>query len=298
MNIILATPPPSAVAGITAALASWQADDGVDHHIHPGDLGWFARFGAAKTATSLRTWSAASDGTLLAVGLLDGADLLRATTAPAARSDETLARAMAADITDPARGVLPAGPVAFDIAGDALVRAYVADTPGWADADEWTWLRADVGDGTSPPPLPSNVRIEIVKSAEQIRQRADMQILAFRNSSFTVSRWHDMAASPAYAEISARCLLLYEDGEAVGAATVWSAGPGRPGLLEPVGVSVVRQGCGLGTVLCRAAVEELRRMGASSAVVATTSDNGPAVAAYQKAGFSVTKLHRDLCRGE
>ncbi len=35
----------------------------------------------------------------------------------------------------------------------------------------------------------------------------------------------------------ARCLVGYDDdGVAVAAVTVWSAGPGRPGLLEPMGV--------------------------------------------------------------
>ena len=48
--------------------------------LHPGDLGWFWRFGAEATAAAVRTWS--RDGRILAVGLLDGPGLLRLTIAP------------------------------------------------------------------------------------------------------------------------------------------------------------------------------------------------------------------------
>jgi ribosomal protein S18 acetylase RimI-like enzyme len=57
-----------------------------------------------------------------------------------------------------------------------------------------------------------------------------------------------MAAGPLYAD--ARCLLGYDDaGEAVGAITVWSAGPGKPGLIEPLGVHPHQRGHGYGTAL-------------------------------------------------
>jgi hypothetical protein len=41
--------------------------------LHPGDVGWFWRFGAEATAAAARTWS--RDGRILAVGLLDGPTL-------------------------------------------------------------------------------------------------------------------------------------------------------------------------------------------------------------------------------
>ncbi|KAJ6789638.1 hypothetical protein PWT90_08270 [Aphanocladium album] len=303
MEIILETPSPSFLGHITATLASWQSDI-VANHIHPGDLGWFERFGTGKAAASVRIWSSAADKTILAIGLLDGADLLRATVAPSARRNKALARAMAADITDPERGVLPRGSVSVDISADALVREHVAAADGWAEGEQWTWLRADLGGAEAPPPPSSSsavgtanlLRAETAQTAEQIRQRVDVLVKAFEGSTFTVDKWHAMAASPAYKETGAKCLVLYEGDEAVGAATVWSAGPGRPGMLEPVGVSAKHHGRGLGTALCRAAVEELRRMGASSAVVGTPSSNVSAVAAYKKAGFVMTRLHNDLYR--
>lgn len=296
MEIVLATPSPSSLDTLTATLASWQAE-AVANHIHPGDLGWYERFGSDKAAADIRTWSSAADGTVLAIGLLDGDDLLRATTAPSERRNETLARVMAADITDPARGVLPKGNVTLDISTDSLVREYVAAAEGWAEDEEWTWLRVDLSDDMPQRTnSTNNLRVEIVKTEAQVRQRVEIQTLAFSKSTFTVEKWHAMAASPAYRALGARCVLLYQGDEPVGAATVWSAGSGKPGMLEPVGVSAKHHGRGLGTALCLAAVDELRRMGASSVVVDTPSSNVSAVAAYKKAGFVVTKLHRDLCR--
>jgi hypothetical protein len=70
----------------------WQYD-GAPMQLHPGDLGWFWRFGATATAAALRTWR--RDGRTLAVGLLDDAKLLRLTIAPDAQRDEELAAGIA-----------------------------------------------------------------------------------------------------------------------------------------------------------------------------------------------------------
>ena len=75
--------------------------------LHPGDLGWFWQFGAAATAAALRTWS--RDGRVLAVGLLDSPTVLRLTMAPPAHRDEALTQQLVTDVTEPERGVLPAG---------------------------------------------------------------------------------------------------------------------------------------------------------------------------------------------
>ena len=88
------------------ALREWQYD-GAPMQLHPGDLGWFWRFGAEETAAAVRTWS--RDGQILAVGLLDGPTLLRLTLAPDAQRDEELVQQLVEDVTEPERGVLPAG---------------------------------------------------------------------------------------------------------------------------------------------------------------------------------------------
>src|SRR5436305_974719 len=82
--------------------------------------------------------------------------------------------------------------------------------------------------------------------------------------------WRAMAAGLPYAD--ARCLVAYDDlGTAVAAVTVWSAGPGRPGLLEPMGVHREHRGHGYGTAITVAAAAALQELGSSSAIVCTPS---------------------------
>lgn len=73
----------------------------------PGDLGWFWRFGAEATAAAVRTWS--RDGRILAVGLLDGPELLRLMIAPDAQRDVEPAQQPVGDVTGPESGVLIEG---------------------------------------------------------------------------------------------------------------------------------------------------------------------------------------------
>lgn len=86
-----------------------------------------------------------------------------------------------------------------------------------------------------------------------------------------------MAAGLPYAD--ARFLVAYDDqGEAVAAVTVWSAGPGRPGLLEPMGVHREHRGHGYGTAITLAAAATLQALGSSSAIVCARSANVGALA--------------------
>ncbi len=122
-----------------------------------------------------------------------------------------------------------------------------------------------------------------------------LQRAAFEGSTFTVDRWQAMAAGSAYAD--ARCLVAYDDRDtAVAAATVWSAGPRRPGLLEPMGVHRDHRGHGYGTAITVAAAAALRELGSSSAIVCTPSSNVGAIATYQSAGFQQFPEARDLHR--
>ena len=92
-------------------LRGWQHDGG-PVQLHPGDVGWYWRFGADATAAAIRTWKRA--GQILAIGLLDGPDLLRMAIAPDADGDDELARQLVADVTGPEAGVLPPGPVSVE----------------------------------------------------------------------------------------------------------------------------------------------------------------------------------------
>jgi ribosomal protein S18 acetylase RimI-like enzyme len=104
-----------------------------------------------------------------------------------------------------------------------------------------------------------------------------------------------MGAGSLYAD--ARCLVAHDDsGAAVAAVTVWSAGPGKPGLLEPMGVHRDHRGHGHGTAISVAAAAALRELGSSSAIVCTPSANVGAVATYRSAGYQPLPEVRDLFR--
>ncbi|MFJ6673948.1 GNAT family N-acetyltransferase [Actinosynnema sp. NPDC091369] len=286
MAITVAEPGVDGWGAAVAALRAWQ-HEGAPMQLHPGDLGWFRRFGAEATAAAVRTWS--RDGRVLAVGLLDGPGLVRLTTAPDVRRDEELARRLAEDVASPERGVLPAGEVAVEAPADALVRDVLAGD-GWHAGEPWTPLRRDLAEPVEEP----GVRIEVV-GPERAGVRAAVQRASFDGSTFTEVAWHAMAVGSPYAD--ARCLVAYDGDDAVAAVTVWSAGPGRPGLLEPMGVHRDHRGRGHGRAISLAAAAALRELGSSSAVVCTPSANVGAVATYLSAGFEPLAEVRDRCRG-
>ncbi|WP_090791110.1 GNAT family N-acetyltransferase [Asanoa ishikariensis] len=281
MTIELAMPDVDGLREVVGVLREWQ-HEGAPMQLHPGDLGWFWRFGADATAAAVRTWS--RDGRLLAIGLLDGATLLRMTTAPDAMRDEELARQVVADLNQPSLGAL----VAVEAPQGALVKDLLAED-GWKPGE----LRAPLSRDLTAPVREPGLRIETI-GPEQAQVRVAMQRASFDRSTFTDERWHAMAGG-AYSD--ARCLVGYDDqGSAVAAVTVWSAGPGRPGLLEPMGVHREHRGRGHGRAITLAAAAALRELGSSSATVCTASDNFAAVATYISAGFDPLPENPDFCR--
>ncbi|MEU4149000.1 GNAT family N-acetyltransferase [Streptomyces sp. NPDC026659] len=286
MAIVLGKPGVDGVTEAVGALRGWQYE-GAPTQLHPGDLGWFRRFGPEATAAAVRTWS--RDGRTLAVGLLDGPELLRLAVAPDAWRDEELARRLLTDIAAPERGVLPPGRAYVEASPGTLVHGLLSED-GWCPDEPWTPLSRDL---TEPVDAPG-VRIETV-GPSQAGVRAAVQRAAFDGSAFTAEHWHAMAAGPTYAD--ARCLVAHDDQDnAVATVTVWSAGPGRPGLLEPMGVHRHHRGRGYGRAITLAAAAALRELGASSARVGTASANAGAVATYRSAGFRVLGEVRDLRR--
>lgn len=286
VTTVLGKPEVDGLGEAVGVLREWQYE-GAPMQLHPGDLGWFWRFGAEATAAAVRTWS--RDGRILAVGLLDGPGLLRLATAPDAQRDEELARQLVDDVTEPERGVLPAGKVAVESPSGTLVQDLLSEA-GWNTAEPWTPLRRRLTEPVQSP----GVRVEVV-GPEQAHLRAAVQRASFDNSTFTDERWQAMAAGLPYAE--ARCLAAYDgQGNAVAAVTVWSAGPGKPGLLEPMGVHREHRGHGYGTAITTAAAAALQQLGSSSAMVYTPSSNVGAVATYRSAGFQQLAEIRDQYR--
>lgn len=287
MRIVLNEPGVDGLTGAVDALRAWQ-DDRTPLQLHPGDLGWAWALGAERLAAAVRTWSAG--GRIVAVGYLDAPDLLRLTTAPDLRQDEGLARRLLADLDDPERGVLPPGKAGLEIPDGALLREVLLEA-GWSPDEPWTPLRRDL----SGPVRDCRLRVEVA-GARTAGARTAVHRSAFGSPRFTEETWHVLAAGPVYAD--ARCLIGYDDQDnAVAAVTVWSAGTGRPGLLEPMGVHADHRGRGYGTAICVAAAAALREMGASSALVCTPSSNVAAVATYRAAGFEPSPERLDVSRG-
>ncbi|HEY2297731.1 MAG TPA: GNAT family N-acetyltransferase [Jatrophihabitans sp.] len=286
MTILLGTPEAGELGEAVDALRNWQ-HDGAPMQLHPGDVGWFWRFGAEATAAAVRTWR--RDGRILAVGLLDAPEVLRLAIAPDAPQDDELAHQLVADVTEPQRGILPAGKIFVEAPRGALIRDRLSEA-GWKADEPWTPLRRDLSQPVKDPGL----RIEVV-GREQAEVRAAVQRASFDSSTFTDERWQAMAAGLPYAD--ARCLVGYDDrGTAVAAVTVWSAGPGKPGLLEPMGVHREHRGHGYGTAITVAAAAALQELGSSSATVCTPSANLGAAATYASAGFQQLPETCDLAR--
>jgi GNAT superfamily N-acetyltransferase len=286
MAIELEQPDAEGLGEIVAALRDWQ-DDAAPIQLHPGDVGWLWRFGSAATAAAIRTWRC--DGTLAAVGELDGHELVRLAIAPEAQQDPALSRQLASDLSDPRRGVLQEGKVYLEAPTGAYVRDLLS-AQGWALDEPWTPLQRDLSSEVEYP----NVRIEVV-GPDQVHERTAVQRAAFPRSTFTDERWHSMAAGPAYTD--ARCLLAYnEQNVPVAAVTVWSARPGRPGLLEPMGVHQDHRNHGYGRAVTLAAAAALQQLGSSSAIVCTATSNAAAVATYKSAGFRPLAERLDLRR--
>ncbi|MEU9851919.1 GNAT family N-acetyltransferase [Streptomyces sp. NPDC047974] len=286
MTIALNTPTVDGVGEAMAALREWQ-DDEAPMQLHSGDLGWNHRFGTAETTAVVRIWS--RDGRILAVGMLDSPTLVRMTVAPDAFQDADLARRLVEDLSLPERGVLPEGAVSVEAPLGLRLHELLSEE-GWGVDEPWTPLFRDL---TEPVEVPG-VRISSI-GPEQAQDFADVLRSAFDTSRPTPAYWRAMSAGPFYAD--ARCLGAYDDqGRAAAVVTVWSAGPGKPGLVEPMGVHEDHRGRGYGRAITLAGAAALREMGSSSVRVCTPSTNVGAVATYKAAGFEVRPEVRDRVR--
>lgn len=271
---------------VVAALGDWQYEDS-PMQLHPGDLGWFRQFGTESTAAAIRTWS--RNGQLLAIGLLDDPGMLRMTVAPQVRREEQLARQVVADLSEPNRGVLPAGKVSVESPDGTRVQDLLSEV-GWSDGEAWTPLRRDL----AGPVEQTALRVELIEPGRESEFTA-VHRSAWDSPQFTDELWREMATG--LPDTDARCLLGYDDQDvAVAGVTVWSAGQGKPGLLEPMGVHADHRGRGYGVAICVAAAAELKTLGSSSALVCTLSSLTAAVATYRSAGYQQLPQRLDRSR--
>ncbi|HEY3562002.1 MAG TPA: GNAT family N-acetyltransferase, partial [Kribbella sp.] len=132
---------------VVGVLREW-AREGVPLQLHPGDLGWFWRFGVERTAAATRVWR--RDGEIVAVGMLDEPDWLRMAIAPELQRDEELAQRIVDDVSAPANGVLIEGKVYVETPMGALVQDLLFKD-GWNADVPWVPVYRDLTDPVPDP---------------------------------------------------------------------------------------------------------------------------------------------------
>lgn len=189
------------------------------------------------------------------------------------------------------------GPATVEARG-ADVLAQTLGLRGWQEDEAWVPLRFDL----SAPVQPTGSLIETIDE-DRAGEWVDVHWSAFRGTPLEegvrqtfVNRWLAMNSGP-FAEASRNLAAFDENGKAVAVTTVWSAGPGRPGLIEPMGVHQDHRGHGYGVEITRAGAAALREMGSSSALVAAEGSNSGALATYLAAGFVPDMPAADMSRG-
>ena len=261
---------------LLGALAAWTPASW-SGQLHPADIGWQLRFEDDALDGTMQLVRDAASGEVAAVGLLDSPETVRLAVDPARSHDSGLA----VFVADLAEDVVADGEAYVDGALLAVWRGVLA-ARGWeGDPDAWVALQRDLtGVATELPP-----GVAPVAGRSDVADRVAVQRAAFeKTSTFTAARWELMAASSAY-DASLDLLVRDEAGTPVAAGTAWSAGPGRCGMLEPVGTAAEHRGRGHSTRLLHGLCAALAAAGASSAAVATPAANSVAVRAYTRAGF-------------
>lgn len=273
------------LSAVTRVLAAWEPPGGSPLGLHVGDVGWHARLPDEQFAGTVRVLEEAGD--VVAVGLFEPG-LARPRLAPGRETDPAVCVALADEIeTDPAEQVWS------DAAPGSLLRTELS-ARGWTlDPQPWTALYRPlcVADGGLGDDL-----VRPVDGAGDVADRVAVQRASFDGSTFTVDAWHRMAATVAY-DPTLDLLARDAEGAPVAAATAWAAGPGRCGILEPVGTHRDHRGRGHGRRVVRAALGALARAGASGVTVHTPAFNTGAVAAYVSCGLRPLQSTEDLVRG-
>lgn len=229
----------------------------------------------------------------VALGMLDGSGLIRLAIAPEYVAGTSLAEAMAGDLENPS-GLFPEGLVNVVEARGASALQSALRHRGWAEDEEWTPLVLELaGEPRWERLEQSGLRIEIV-DAEGAAEWPAVHWSSFKGAPYAdeareafMRRWSILMTGPFAGR--AQSLIGYDPTGAAAAVTpVWSAGEGRPGLVEPMGVHRDHQGKGCGVAITQA--------GASAAAVVAENSNPAALATYTAAGFTAGGSVSDLAR--
>jgi GNAT superfamily N-acetyltransferase len=282
----LSTPSTTDIPELDDALKCWDGTFGTAAGFASGDLGWALRHGLEEAASLFRVVRSA-DGTIGAIGYVEGPNALWLTIDPSRLLDRELAeaiadQAVAQEFHEVATAAAPAA-----IRRSLAARGYAIDPEAWVHL--WKPLTdADIADvpgvvATSTPDL--------------IDQRIAVQRSAFAGSTFSLAKWQAMAEGPSF--VPALDLVALDDrGTGVSIVTAWLPGPNACGMIEPMGTHADHQRKGHGLRVLRASFSELRKLGASGVRVYTPRGNNPAVATYQAAGFAIIGLDTTMVRSD
>ncbi|WP_407319997.1 GNAT family N-acetyltransferase [Isoptericola halotolerans] len=196
--------------------------------------------------------------------------------------------------------VLPSGTVTVEARGALALRARLR-AQGWDEDEPWTPLRLDLRTPVRTGPRDAVLRVEEV-GPDAAAEWTAVHRSAFRRttpsageSRALVRRWTTMATAP-FAHLAHHLVGYDATDRPVAVTTVWTAGGGRPGLVEPMGVHRDHHGHGYGTAVTLAGARVLQQHGASAAAVVAENSNTGALATYLAAGFTADEPVADLTR--
>lgn len=267
----------SKLDGIDDALRHWEPLEGCGGTLQAGDLGWKLRFGRQQAAESLREWRS-PEGKTVAVVCQDSPTDWWLAIDPAHTHDLPLADSIANWAIEENAGAS----VSVDGPGSPAVWRQAFEERGFeAASDAWAHLWKPLSIADAVPVSGTDVTFG---NDQAIADRVAVHRAAFTSSTFTVQGWHDMAAGPSFRpEFD---LLARDDaGEPVAAITVWLPGPGKCGVIEPMGTHPHYRRRGHGRRVILAACAALAGAGASGVCVVTPESNPAAVGVYQAAGM-------------
>lgn len=277
MTIELSRPAVGELDDVVTHLGHWQRT-GAPIQLHPGDVGWFSLRGPDALASRLRVWR--RDGEPVAVGLLDEPTLIRMAMAPEVDGDSAVAEQLARDLGSADAGVLPRGAAAVEARAGVALRALLPQR-GWVLDDPWIPLRLDL---TEEPP---DLGVELGLTVEVVDETNAGDWFAVHAAAFGGRGgvyWEQLRRSIPFRR--GICLLGRDSsGAAAACIAAWSAGEGRPGLIEPLGVHPDHRRRGFGRAMNLAAGRVLRSMGAPEVTVCTPVTQTGAAEVYAASGF-------------
>ena len=271
------------------ALCSWAPPSTYGGYLQAGDVGWALRLDDEDLDGALLclVGGRGSDD-VVAVALVDGPGVLR----PAIRPDRVHDRELAVTLADLAAEACRGTTGYSDAAAGSTYRSVLSER-GWVvDPDPWVVLYRGLSaaDGEYDDPWSTTL-----SSPRDVADRVEVQRSAFEGSTFTVRRWHQMATGPGF-DPALEMLRRDESGVPVAAATAWSSGPGRCGVLEPVGTHRGHGGRGHGTAVSKAVIAALARSGASGVTVHTPAFNTAALRTYVACGLRQVEISHAMTR--